>query len=65
MLCSFRCQSNGGGSMMSAFDKDRFPEFFPQGHYFTPFPDSKEVKEDEHKIWPYPRQFPGIDLNEE
>jgi hypothetical protein len=50
---------------MSALDKDRFPEFVPQGHYFSPIPDYKEVKENEHKIWTYPRQFPGIDLNEE
>jgi hypothetical protein len=50
---------------MTKPEPDHFPEFVPPGHYFSPLPNSNEVRENEHKIWKYPRQFPAIDLNEE
>lgn len=40
------------------------PEFVPPGHFYSPIPALSEVQESEQRIWQYPRELPGIDLNE-
>jgi hypothetical protein len=65
LLAANKPDSKKATAGMKKSDKDRFPEFVPPGHFFSPIPNLREVNDNERRIWRYPRQFPGIDLNEE
>src|SRR5258706_15079302 len=38
--------------------------FVPPGHFYSPPPRLEEVRRDADRLWPAPRQLPGIDLRE-
>ena len=40
------------------------PQEFPPGHFYSPIPSLKLIREQESKIFKKPRLIPGVDLNE-
>ena len=41
------------------------PQEFPPGHFYSPIPSLKRIREEESKIFKTPRSIPGVDLNED
>ena len=53
-------------NIFSLFKSNLFnPQEFPPGHYYSPIPLVKEIKEKESKIFNFPNSIPSVDLNEE
>lgn len=40
------------------------PQESPPGHFYSPIPSLKRIREEESKIFKIPRSIPGVDLNE-
>jgi hypothetical protein len=36
---------------------------FPEGHFYDPIPDPTYLEKEQERIWQYPQEYPGIDLN--
>lgn len=41
------------------------PALFPEGHFYSPVVDTDEIERDQARIWPGPRDLPGIDMRED
>jgi predicted O-methyltransferase YrrM len=60
-LTTLRIEHQYAKERLDHFDKHLW---VPPGHFYSPIPDLKDVEADKNRIFDFPREIPGINLNE-